>query len=138
MALENSGILVKVYRTYDIPKGYTPERFFYEFKFNETFDAFEVVEENVWALDELLKMGYTLETKKDSLIFKKETKETYHRRGHTITVDLKEGLFTGHAFNDDLFSSVYNSGPMSFTPELANILCVLIAQNKKEEKNEQY
>ena len=72
--------------------------------------------------DKLIEMGYVKKINKNTVDYIKETKDTYRRYGNRITIHTKEKLYSGIAFNDDLFNSQYHKSEMAFTIELSRIL----------------
>ena len=72
--------------------------------------------------ERLLEMGYVKKINKNTVDYIKETKDTYRRYGNRITIHTKEKLYSGIAFNDDLFNSQYHKSEMAFTLELSHIL----------------
>jgi hypothetical protein len=74
------------------------------------------------AHDKLIEMGYVKKVNKNTVDYIKETKDTYRRYGSRITIHLKEKLYSGVTFNDDLFNAQYHTSEMAFDLELSLIL----------------
>lgn len=74
------------------------------------------------AHDKLIVLGYEKTVNKTTVDYIKETKDTYRRYGNRITIHLKEKLYSGISFNDDLFNSQYHTSEMAFSLKLSRIL----------------